>query len=101
MAEGVNDMAAFLGRSLDLLGFENDISSTGLGVCASVSDTLTLDFSSLFIGDGRISSPFICGGRVSLNLGNALAIELSGTPRFRGGGGEMLSSDWGRYAVAV
>lgn len=37
---------------------------------------------------------------MSLTSGTASAIELSGTPALRGGGGTD-SREWGRYAVAV
>ena len=100
MADGVRDMAAFLGRNLGFLDFGKEGSVIGVEFCASASDKM-LNLSSLFVIDECGCSPVICGGRVSLNLGNAPAIEVSGTSAFRGGRGGMESIECGRYAVAV
>jgi len=83
-------MAAFRGRSF----------GRGLAVgcvevwamvedfCASCSGRLTFDFSSctVLLEESSLWSGTF-GGRVSFTCGMPLAMDVSGTPEFRGGGG--------------
>lgn len=54
-----------------------------VGRCASCSVTLTVASSTCF------------GGIVSFNCGIALAIEVSGVPALRGGGGGSFTKEYG------
>lgn len=79
-------MAAFRGRSL-LRGFVCAGSGGIVGCCASCSVTLIVARSACF------------GGLVSWNWGIALAIEVSGVPALRGGGGGSFTKECGIYEV--
>lgn len=114
-ADGVRPIAAFRGRSLDGLGLDGAVPDvvTGMDFWASPSDIITLggSGSSSSVADGKDEecacccvAPMCGGGLVSLTAGTAaLAMELSGIPALRGGGGGTgsESSECGRYAVAV
>ncbi len=67
----------------------------GFVFCASASVTLTLCFSISLVVFGGECSPVNRGGLLSLISGTVPAIELSGIPVFRGGGGTG-SSECGR-----
>src|SRR6187402_1317439 len=93
-------MAAFrarsLGRGLTRVCWEVDF-----GICASLSVTLMLIFSPAGFCAATSYCPGCCGGLVSLTCGMLLAIEVSGMPAFRGGGGGWESREYGWYAVLV
>jgi hypothetical protein len=77
--------------------FEDRGVVTGFDFWASCSVTLTC-------GDtpnDRSYSLRASGGLVSFTCGIVPAIEVSGTPAFRGGGGRFGSRDEGWYAVLV
>ena len=102
-------MAALRARSFGRLGLSADglmgcvrvpLVATGFVFCASSSETLTLCFSICPDFGGAFCSPVSRGGLVSLISGIVPAMEVSGIPALRGGGGTE-SSEWGRYAVAV
>ena len=95
------DIAAFLGLSLpfrcafasaliEVDGFKSGKMDLDLG--ASDCGRLTLAASL----DICVSSFGICGGLVSLSSGLGPAMDVSGTPLFRGGGGNESERLWGR-----
>lgn len=99
-------IAAFRARSLLRFGFEDacegpdegegSAGAIGLDFWASFSDMLTLEVSSVEVEDAGSCCPVSRGGLVSLISGVPPAIEVSGTPLFRGGGGGKESSECGR-----
>ena len=103
-------MAALRARSFGRLGFAAEVlvvdcapkpaSVTGLDTWASASEILTLGFSIAPDCSGAVWSPVSREGPVSLISGIGPAIEVSGTPSLRGGGGNE-ARECGRYAVAV
>jgi hypothetical protein len=94
-------MAAFRARSFGL-GFARVCAdgAVGFDFCASCSVTLMLDVCSAGVSDSTSCCPVCFGGRVSLTCGIAPAIDVSGIPVFRGGGG-WVSKEYGWYAVLV
>ena len=93
MAVGVSVMAAFRARSFGRLGFAlvdcgtMPPSATGLDFWASASETLIFCFSISADWVGAFCSLVSREGLVLLISGIGPAIEVSGTPSLRGGGG--------------
>lgn len=105
-------MAAFLGRSLVVRrGFVavcwegvdavEEVDATGFDFCASSSLTLALDCRSERFCAGGTDRPELWGVPLSVVTGIPPAIEVSGIPEFRGGGGKESGRVYGRKAVAV
>ena len=96
VAEGVSDMAALRDRSRDLRSGFVLGSATDFDFWASASGRLIISGSCFVVG-----YRLVCRGSwVSLNLGDAPAMDVSGTLVLRGGGGAE-SSECGWYAGAV
>ena len=110
VADGVSVIAALRGRNL-LRGLEVEvgltgvasgvevvIGATGLGFCALASVRLMLTAPPC---DWLSCWPVNLGGLVSFNSGIPPAMDVSGTPVFRGGGGGSVLGVCGRWTVAV
>src|SRR3954447_18641407 len=96
------DMAAFRALSLLRRGFASVAvdgagfgAATGFDFCASLSGTLTLALSCKSVAWPVPYWPDARGDLVSFTSGFGPAIEVSGMPVFRGGGGRLLGNECG------